>query len=370
MSLHSFAQQVFPPPSYITLPNVGVDISDTSLKYIQFIRKHARDTFFHLGVYGDVSIPEGVVERGSVHDVAKLTEVLKEVRKELPTEFIRVSLPEERAYLFETTIKSGTPLNEIRGLLEFRLEENVPLSPRDAYFDYDIVEVDDEEDVLRVVVAAYARDTINHYYEACREAGLTPLSFEIEAQAIARALVGKELRGTNMIVDFGKTRTGVGIVHKGVLMYTSTIDIGGREISAALRKVLGESIAESELTKLKNTKGLSHTEENEKARTAIMSVLSSIIDELGVRIHYWNTRSIERGERDIEKIILCGGSSNLAGLPEHLTTALNIETSRASVWHNAFSTERFVPPIEQRYAYGYATAIGLALCDFVEDNYD
>lgn len=370
MILQSALQRIFPAPSYIALPNAGVDISDTSLKYMQFSRKHARDTYLHLDRFGDITIPEGVVERGNVHDVPKLTEVLREAKAALPTEFVRVSLPEERAYLFETTIKSGTPLNEIRGLLEFRLEENVPLSPRDAYFDYDIVEIDDEEEVLRVVVAAYARDTINNYYEACRGAGLIPLSFEIEAQAVARALVGKERRGTYMIVDFGKTRTGVGIVHKGVLMYTSTIDIGGREMSAALRGVVGESIAESELTTIKNTRGLAHTAENAQTREAIMRVLNTITEELNMRIHYWNTRSIERGERDIEQIILCGGSANLAGLPEHLSAAFKIETTRALVWQNAFSLEQYVPPIEQRYAYGYATAIGLALCDFIEENYD
>ena len=83
-------------------------------------------------------------------------------------------------------------------------------------------------------------------------------------------------------------------------------------------------------------------------------------------INYWNSRSVDERVRHIEKIILCGGSVNLAGLSEYLTEELGIETERALVWQNAFSLDSYVPPITRRYSYGYATAVGLALTDFIE----
>jgi Tfp pilus assembly PilM family ATPase len=79
---------------------------------------------------------------------------------------------------------------------------------------------------------------------------------------------------------------------------------------------------------------------------------------------------VDRDERKIEKVILCGGSANLMGLPEYLSESLSIPTERARVWQNAFSLESFVPPITQRYSLGYATAIGLALHDFREREHD
>lgn len=358
-------QRVFPPPRYITLPSVGVDISDTSLKYIQFEREHVHDTYLALTAWGDIDIPAGIVERGNVHDVAKLTAVLREMKARTKAQFVRVSLPEERAYLFETSIDRNISRKDIRGLLEFKLEENVPLSPRDAYFDYDVVGSDTANNAHRIAVAVYARDTINNYYDACTAAELTPVSFEIEAQAIARASVDTHLSGTYMIVDFGKTRMGVGIVHRGALMYTSTIDISGQQMSIELRKVLGD-LPESQLTEIKNTKGIVQTKDNEAVHAALSGITASIADELSVRIHYWHTRDIDRGERQIKKVILCGGSANLLGLPEFLTTSLGVPTERAQVWQNAFSLNTFVPPITRKYSYGYATAIGLALKDFIE----
>lgn len=362
MSVLTFLEQFIPPPNYITMPSVGVDISDTSLKYIQFEKDSRSGMTLELKHWGDIDIPEGALKRGDIKEVDALTRVLTEVQNKTKTEYVRVSLPEERAYIFETEIKRGTSFKEIRGTLEFRLEENVPLSPRDAFFDYDVVEDDLRAGVYRVLVTAYARDTIMGYYEACRAAGVIPISFEVEAQAIARATLPKGDHGTHMIVDFGKTRTGVGIVHRGSLMYTSTIEIGGVELSAALRNQLGEK-TESELTTIKNTLGLVRGVDDSTVYDALMSTMSAIKDEIAIRMQYWNTRDLEREERQIESIILCGGSVNMKGLPGYFSETLGIGAERARVWDNAFNLSETIPPIGRRYSYGYATAIGLALAD-------
>lgn len=365
MSLLKTVGNILPPPQYMRMPNAGVDISDTSLKYVKFKRDSRSGMSLELESWGSVDIPDGVLKRGSISEVDKLAEAIKAAKDATQCQYVRVSLPEERAYLFETEIKKGTPFKEIRGLLEFRLEENVPLSPRDAFFDYDIVEDDLRSGVHRVLVTAYARDTVMGYYEACRIADVTPVAFEVEAQAIARATLPFGDKGTHMIVDFGKTRTGVGIVHRGALMYTSTIDIGGNELSTALGRQLGE-MPESEYTKIKNAQGLVRGIENSDVYDALITTMSAIKDEIATRIQYWNTRDIEREERQIESLILCGGSVNLKGLPGYFTETLGIESKRAQVWHNAFSIDEVVPPITRRYSYGYATAIGLALSNFVE----
>jgi len=340
------------------MPSVGVDISDTSLKYIQFGQQHRDQRVLEL--WGELDIPLGVLNRGQVLDPAKLAAVLKEFQVKTNALYVRVSLPEERAYLFETEIKRSTPAKEIRSLLEFRLEENVPIPARDALFDYDILEAETTDKTLRVVVAAYARDTIQNYYDACRQAGLIPLSFEVEAQAMIRSVLAHHDQGVHMLVDFGKTRTGVGIVQNGTLMYTSTIDFGGNQLSEVLRKVLGE-VSEAELTTIKNTQGLIKGVHDTRSYDALISTVSVIKDELAARLSYWHGGNYKPADRRIQSVVLCGGSANLKGLPEYFTESLGFQTVRASVWQNAFAIESHIPPIDQRHSYGYATAIGLAL---------
>lgn len=353
-----------PPPNYLRLPSAGVDISDTSLKYVQFLPDRRLGQNLEIKYWGDIDIPDGVLNRGEVTDKTKLADALREVRHRTGVQYVRVSLPEERAYLFETEIDRNTPHKEIRNQLEFRLEENVPLSPRDAYFDYHIFDNIRDQSKVTVSVTVYAKETINAYYEACMSAKVTPLAFEVEAQAIARASLPHGDIGTHLIIDFGKTRTGVGIVHRGILMYTSTIDIGGKELSSALRRQLGD-LPEHQLTEIKNTQGLVKAASDSAVYEALVTTMSAIKDEIAIRIQYWNTRDMADQDRFIESIILCGGSANLKGLTGYFNETLDIPTKRAQVWQNAFSIEDHVPPIGLRYSYGYATAIGLALGPFI-----
>ena len=82
-------------------------------------------------------------------------------------------------------------------------------------------------------------------------------------------------------------------------------------------------------------------------------------------MQYLHTRDIDREAREIKKVIICGGSANIFGLPEFLKEKLEVSAERADVWDNAFPLETHIPPITRRYSYGYATAIGLALRNFV-----
>ncbi len=360
MSVLLSLEKIIPPPSFLMIPSTGVDISDTSLKYIRFAPTEKPGAKRQLEAWGEIDIPEGVLSRGLVLDQKKLTGVLEEFKQKTGVDHIRVSLPEERAYLFETEIKRSTPAKEIRGLLEFRLEENVPIPAREAFFDYDILEDHTTDQSLRVVVAAYSRETILNYYDACTAAKLTPVSFEVEAQAMVRSVLPYHAPGAHMLVDFGKTRTGIGIVLGGVLMYTSTIEFGGNQLSDVLRKELG-ALSEPEITQIKNTQGLIRGVADTRSYDALISTISVIKDEISARIQYWHSTRSMNAERRITSIILCGGSVNLKGLPEYLTEALGIKTERANVWQNAFSLDTVIPPIDLRHSYGYATAIGLAL---------
>ena len=356
--------RIIPPPAYMTMPCIGLDISDTSLKYIAFKPSLRAGVSKEISMWGDIDIPNGVVTRGEVVDLKQLTAVLKEFKEKTNATYVRVSLPEERAYLFETEIKTTTPTKEVQGLLEFRLEENVPIPSREAFFDYAILPSSPSARTVDVSVVAYPKETIQAYYDACIEAGLHPLSFEIEAQAMARAVVPHNLGGAAMLVDFGKTRTGIGIVYKGALLYASTVDIGGNQLSQVLRKVLGDK-SEDELTKIKNTEGLSRGAHSSEVRDALMSTVSVVRDEIVTRMQYWHIKSKNQTDRRITSILLCGGSANLKGFPEYLTETLGVTVVRGNVWENAFSIDSTVPPIDRKHSFGYAAAIGLALKDIM-----
>ena len=240
----------------------------------------------------------------------------------------------------------------------------MPLSPNEAIFDYDIPyeETKDESSYQREVsVAVYPNQTVEQYTEVFQKAHLIPLSFEIEAQAIARAVIQKQDNGTYMIIDFGKMRTGLAVVSNGLLSFTSTLDVVGDTLTAAVAEQFSVSVEEAD--RIKNESDFIKNKDNSELFSTLMVTISKLKDEVGRHYRYWNNRTDKNGKKvpQIEKIILCGGSSNVVGLREYLSGSLKAYVERANVWQNAFSFDDIIPDIIYSHSLGYATAVGLAL---------
>ena len=361
LAQHTLSKQIlrlFPPPRYLKMPAVGIDTSESSIRFLELT---ADKSGKKLGKFGVQSIPKGLVVDGEIKDVGKFSEELSKLRKKYNLDFVHVSLPEEQAYLFQTIIPAASKnTGEMRSILEFKLEENVPLKPHEAVFDYEIIGTDTGEE-LNINMAVYPRSVVEGYIEALKGAGLTPLSLEIEAQSIARSVIPSEDSGTYMLVDFGRSRTGIAIVENGFLRFTSTLSVAGESLTTAIRKHF--SVTEEEADKIKNEKGFARYKDNTELFELLMSTVSALKDEVNKHYIYWNTRTGGHSDEahKIKKIILCGGSSNLAGLPDYLSLSIKTPVELANVWENVLSFEDTIPSIEKRNSFAYATAIGLAL---------
>lgn len=345
----------FPPPEFLQMSAVGLDISDASLRFVELIETRKGLT---LGRFGYKAIPRGVIESGEIKKVADFRAVLVEIKKQYNLEFVSVSLPEEKAYLFDITIPA-MKYSEVRGAIELSLEEYIPLKNADAIFDYEIAE--ERETSFRVSVAAMPRVLVDGYLEVFSGTGITPTVFEVEAQSIARSVVPDSARGACMIVDFGKTRTGISIVLDQSVKFTSTIPVGGDSVTASIAKNL--NISHDEAEKIKRGEVLPVEADAEKLSLALVSAISILRDEISKHRAYWQTRSDDGGGKrpSIQKIYLCGGDSNLKGFVDSISLGFDIPVELANVFVNVNSLDQYVPEINFGESLGYATALGLAL---------
>jgi type IV pilus assembly protein PilM len=347
----------FPVPRYIGMSAAGIDISDFSVKVLEFSHLRKR----RLKKVTTKGIPSGIIQGGEILKPEGLIKILKELKEELNLHFIRASLPEEHAYLFSEFVPKVSA-TQIRNLLEFKLEENVPLKASDVYFDFEFPNHNKRRTSKHVetVVSVFPRVIADTYLELFQKAGLSPLSFEIEAQAIARALIAKHDKGTHMIVDFGRARSGITIVCGGVVHYTTTIDIGGDAITSTIKKINPE-MSDKQIIETKNTKGCRQSDDNKELCNSLMTTMSALRDEINRHLDYWRTYKEKDHRNKVDDILLCGGNANIAGLPEYLSVSMKIPVKRANVWVNAFDTEEYIPPLTKQQSLEYASAIGLAL---------
>lgn len=352
----------FPTPSFLMMSSCAIDISDSSIKYGQIV---ATTNGLRLKKYGQIKIKEGIVVSGKIEKEKELTLILNNLRIKENLKFVRISLPEEQMYLFTISIPKNT--SNIRDAVSLQLEENIPLKAIDTTFDYNIIS-NSEKDMI-IEVSAMSTSTVESYLKVLSESSLVPLSFELEAQAIARSIIESEESDPVMIVDFGNTRTGVSVAYKGRIFMTTTLDMGGANLTNMISKHFGISFEEAE--KMKRAYGLNSSTGNiGDIFPVILNGVSVLKDEINKQSNYWNKHLDSHFEnKEIRRIILCGGDSNISGLASYLETSTGMRVENANVWVNISDMKISTPSISFEDSLGYATVLGLTLKDFSYDKF-
>ena len=338
-----------------SFPAIGVDISDESFK---FLRLESRGGKREIAFFGDHDLPKGIVESGEVKNVSALSAALRDAlhvhRRKTP--YLILSLPEEKGFLRLVKLQK-IPYAEIEQALEFQLEEHIPYPPHELIFDFHVLpqgRVPKSE--LNIVIMAYPRNLVESYMAAVEGAGFIPVVFELESQAVARAVVPRGTTSAVLVGDIGRTRTTFSIVYRGSVHFTSTVAVGGRDIDAILRDSL--HVTEEQARAIKIGRGLDVSSED--ILKSLSPALTALKEEAERQIRFWDRRR-EPDEPAIADVYLCGGDAHLKGLPESLSRGLGVSVSRAHAWENIFDLSSYVPPMSAHLTLRYATAIGLAM---------
>ncbi len=330
---HKFFK-LFPPPKFLDIPYAGLDISDDAIHCIEY--SHSRHGL-SIRRYGTKPLPPGVIEGGEIKDGKTLTEALSALSKELKVYVVKASLPEEKMYLFKTVVPS-VEIKEMRQNIEFKLVENVPLTTAEALFFFDLIPKETgvivqnpEASGNPVGVSVAPTSMVNSYLECIKGAGITVLTFEVNAKGLARALVPQGGATTDLIVHIMNKKTGMYIVCGGVVCFTSTILWGSSSVDV-----------------------------NADAKTKYAELKKSIQQVKS----YWREHGLGTS---VERVVFAGKGSLSDGLISECSAGFGgaqekkIHFEMGKVWQNAFSPDAFIPPIPFEDSLDYGVAAGLAL---------
>ncbi len=350
-ALSRFLRVEFAPPSYLSLPTAGIDISTSGIK-IACIKEHMHG--LELASFAEEALPSGAVVGGEIRDPHAVIEGVRKLAHEHNIRLANVALPEARGYLFEAEVPAGTK-NEQRVAVERKLDEYVPLPSGEVIFD--IAPVGKSDAGMRVVGTGYARRVLEETLAVMDDAHVQVRAVESETFALPRALLPHDNKETALIIDIGKTTTKLLVVTNRLPRYVTTLDIGGHALTLAVVKHFG--VSEEEAKQVKAEKGIAPGAGNEEYLASMLSTVSVIRDEIGKRLDYWQSRS---GQVDaVTRAVLVGGNATVLGLPEYLEAALKVPVALGDVFANFASRNVWLPPLEYQESLAYGTAIGLAL---------
>jgi Tfp pilus assembly PilM family ATPase len=352
----SFLERAFPVPRSLILSDVALYVADGTLRYFEFSRSRGK---VHPKKFGSSPFPRfhlaALDEKMKADAVASLKKWAVDNRYSA----VRAVVHEDEAYVFKVTVPTASE-GEIRAAIEGVLEENVPIPPGDAIFEYDVIAVDQKLQETTVAVSVLSHNSILESIGLFETAGLSVISLDTEARALARALFSKGDRGVHVVLSLTDHHSIVFIVENGAVVFSSSLKTGSIDLDKAIARAF--NITEAEARKMKLEKAFTDIDGDTKCFEAMLPVFSFIRDELAKVLVYWKGQAKhERHFRDVNDIVLCGSDAMIAGFDRYVAVTAKTPTRVGSVWTNVLSINENVPELPRRESLDYGVVIGTLL---------
>jgi len=323
----------------------GLEITDSQVRVAQF--KRGGNKLDGL-VTRHVPLASGVVKDGEIKNSNALVLAIKRAvatvkdEKKIFGKYVVASLPENKAFS-EIIQMPRLSLRDLRSAVIFEAENYIPLPIEKVYLDFEIIENPPAPaDHFDILLVAMPRTVVDSYANAIKAAGLNPLAFEPESQAVIRTIMSAKPAGSGslMITQIGDSRSNLIIYAAGSPRFTFSIPISNRYFLDTIVKFL--KVSQEKAENLKTTLGIltqgfdrgapadakKDNDQGKKIFEAMVPGLVDFVQQAAKCLEYYKDHAAHEhglgGEGRIGKVILCGSGADLKGLDGFISLKLNV----------------------------------------------
>jgi type IV pilus assembly protein PilM len=336
----------------------GLDIGSQTVKFLQLEAHHNKAI---VRAYGSTATDEKIMKDGVIINIPKAAEqvdnlLANHMNGHLTTNRVVMSIPVGHVFTRVLSLPTMSK-KELDSAVQLEIEQAVPVASKNLYYDYEVTDTEDSENMLVRMVAA-PREIVDSYVGVCDLLGLdlALVQTNIRADAQLCMLYENMTPGSPYIIlDVGGNSIDLGILDQ-TLHVTGTVEEGGNSLTEAIARELHISHAKAHTAKV--TKGLGAGPQQAKIKAAVSPILDKVIIEINRMIRFYQERVQEDAE--ITQILIVGGGANMPGLGDYLTDATHIPSRVSSPWGNHISFGKLEPP-EHADLPRFLTCAGLAL---------
>lgn len=239
-----------------------------------------------------------------------------------PTDIVCVGMPGDRVLtrLFEVPFSD---VRKVQAVVAGDLADDLPWEAEDIIFD-----VISAKQGGQVLVAAALRSEVGQVLEQLSTRGLEPK--QLAAAPLSYAALVRRLHPDEavLLIDLGHVRTNVCLIGNGRALIARTISRGGHQITEALRQLYQLSYEEAERLKCSHAFVANDQSELDAAQqrvaTATVRAIAPLVREIRRTLAVAGARTGVVAER----VLLCGGTSQLTGLSDYLEQELGLPTTQ------------------------------------------
>jgi len=342
------------------LPYWALDINDFSLKMVSLAK---RGSLYTIANYSAAKIPPGNFNNGKIVKEEAIVKIIQEFilaakGTKVKSKFVKACLPEKHTFIKLISIPKMTAA-EIPAAVEWAAEHHLPFSLDEIYFDWQIVDHQPNKKNIHILIGAAPKEIVDNYTSLIKKAGLTPLNLEIEAIAIARALINNKLTPTHKeaigIIDIGASRSSFIIYAHDSIQSTFSLPLSGQNITQSIADKLSLTLKQAENAKI--VCGVDPKKCKDGVAIILNKELANFTNKIMSSIKYYQ-KNFDNA-LPLKEIILCGGGANMKQLTTYLTANLKIKTSKSDPRQYLASKQSLSIPDDE--ILSYTTALGLAL---------
>jgi type IV pilus assembly protein PilM len=309
---------------------VGLDIGTSGVRAAELSLGRGAAT---LERFGQVALPAGAVHDGEVVDSAAVGAALKQLwsQAKFSTKKVVLGVANQKVVVRQVDVP-WLPEDELRKSLAFQVADFIPMAAEEAILDVHPLEEftnDNGGRMLRMLLVAASRDMVGNALEAVKLAGLDPHQVDLTSFAVLRSMVGEGAVASptaEALVDIGASVTNIVVHQGGVPRFVRILMLGGADITGAVAERLGVPADQAEAVKQQTGLLLVPNNDAHPAQRAIEASGSAFVDEVRGSLDYFMAQP---GATRIDRIVLSGGGSLLAGLAERLQAATRLPVHAA-----------------------------------------
>jgi len=342
---------------------IGLDITTSSIKLIELSWSGKQ---FRVESYAAEPTPANSMNEKNIADAEAVGEAIRRAVKKAgaKSKDVAIAISGDAAITKVIQMPRNLRAGDLEGQVETQADQYIPFPMDEVSYDFEVLGPSEKDPESNdVLLVATRTENVEQRQNAVRAGGLTAKIVDVEAFALENAcrlmthqMPDGGIDRTIAVVDFGASSTTFSVLRSLKVVYTRDFPFGGQQLTEEIMRTYGLSMEEA--GRAKKEGGLPGNYQAE--------VLDPFIDDMTQQV----SRSLQfylasgSGREQPEKILVCGGCANIAGVADVISSRVGIAAERGDPLGQMTLSSRARAQAVNKDATALLIACGLALRSF------